>query len=109
MINIIFCYNIKKGLLHIVYTNHFDRPGIKATICKINNFSIVTSIYPKYCCTQLSFAKTVVEKFSFSGLKIEKVAVFTQSPTKTFCISFFNVGGCSASCLTFRSFLMLDP
>ena len=30
---------------------HFVKPGIKATICKINNFSIVTSICPKYCCT----------------------------------------------------------
>ena len=33
------------------------KPGIKATICKINNFSIVTSIFPKYCCTQLSCTK----------------------------------------------------
>ena len=46
---------------------------------------------------------------SFSELKIERVKVFTQSPTKTFCINVFNVGGCLASCLTFRSFLTLDP
>ena len=26
---------------------HFDRPGIKATICKINSFFIVTIICPK--------------------------------------------------------------
>ena len=32
-------------------------PDIKATIRKINNFSIVTSICPKYYCTQLSCAK----------------------------------------------------
>ena len=45
---------------YIIYTNHFDRPGIKATLkttlCKSNNFSIVTSICPKYYCTQLSGA-----------------------------------------------------
>ena len=46
---------------------------------------------------------------SFSELKIERVKVFTRSPTKTFCINVFNVGGCLASCLTFRSFLTLDP
>ena len=42
---------------YVIYTNHFDRPGIKVTICKINNFSIVTSICPKYHCTQLSCTK----------------------------------------------------
>ena len=36
---------------YIIYTNHFDTPGIKATICKMNNFSIVTSVCPKYYCT----------------------------------------------------------
>ena len=51
-------------------------------------------------------AKTVVEKFSFSKLKIEKVKFFTQSPIKIFCISIFNVEGGLAS---FRPFLMLDP
>ena len=34
---------------------------IKATICKINNFSIVTSIFPKYYCTQLSCVKKSCE------------------------------------------------
>ena len=53
--------------------------------------------------------KTVVEKFSFSELKIEKVKFFTQGPTKIFCISVLNVGVCLASCLTFRPFLTLDP
>ena len=52
---------------------------------------------------------TVVEKSSFSKLKIEKVKFFTQSPTKVFCISVINVGGCLANCLTFRPFLTLDP
>ena len=51
--------------------------------------------------------KTVVEKVSFSKLKIEKVKFFTQAPTKIFCIGVFNVGGCLASCLTFRLFLTL--
>ena len=33
---------------YIIYTNHFDRPDIKATLGKINNFPIVTSIRLKY-------------------------------------------------------------
>ena len=53
--------------------------------------------------------KTDVEKFSFSGRKIEKAKFFTQSLTKIFRISVFNVGGCLASCLIFRPFLTLDP
>ena len=82
--------------------------GIKAAIYRINN-SIAISICPKYCCTLLSCAKTVGEKFSFSELKIEKVKLFTQSPTKLFYISVFSVRGSLASCLTFRPFLTLDP
>ena len=42
---------------YIAYTNHLDRSGIMATICKIKNFSIDTSICPKYYCTHLSCAK----------------------------------------------------
>ena len=53
--------------------------------------------------------KAVVEKFSFNELKIEKVKLFTQVLTKFYCISVFNVGGCLASYLTGRPFLMLDP
>ena len=53
--------------------------------------------------------KTIVEKFSFSELKIEKGKYFTQSLTQIFCISVFNVGVCLASCITFRPFLTLDP
>ena len=52
--------------------------------------------------------KTIVEKFNFSELKIEKVKLFTQSPRKKFCISVFHIGGCLASCLTFRLFSTLD-
>ena len=58
-------------------------------------------------CVQLP--KTVVEKFSFSELKIEKVKFFTLSPTEIFCSSVFNVGGCLASCLTVKPILTLDP
>ena len=83
--------------------------GVKAAICKIKNFSIVTGICPKYYCTQLSCAEIFVEKFSFSELKIEKIKFFTQSPTKIFCVSVFNIRGCLASCSTFRPFLTLDP
>ena len=54
--------------------------------------------------------KRVAEAFSFSELKIEEIInFFTQSPTKIFCISVFNVGGCQASCSTFISFLTSDP
>ena len=49
------------------------------------------------------------EKISFGELIIEKVKLFTQNSIKTFCISVFNVEGSLASCLTFRTFLMLDP
>ena len=52
--------------------------------------------------------KIVEEKFSFSELKMEKVKLFTQSLTKFYYISVFNVGGCLASCLTFRPFLKLS-
>ena len=94
---------------YIIYTNHFHRPGIKATICKIYDFSIITSICSKYYCAQGGCAKTVGGKFSFSELRIEKVKFSTQSLTKIFYISVFNVGGCVASCLTFRPFLTLGP
>ena len=53
--------------------------------------------------------KIVVKKFSFSELNIEKVKLFTQGLTKCYCIGVFNAGGCSASCLSFRPFLTLDP
>ena len=53
--------------------------------------------------------KTVVEKFSFSKLKTEKINFFTKNSTKIICSSVFNVGGCLASCLIFRPFLTLDP
>ena len=53
--------------------------------------------------------KAVLEKFTYCELKIEKVNFFTQSLTKTFCSSIFNVGGCLPSCLTFTPFLTLDP
>ena len=86
---------------------HFDRPDIKAAICKINNFPKVTSICPKYCCTELSCTKKFVEKLSFSEHKIEEVK--SQSPTKFFCISDFNVESCLASCFTFGPFLKLEP
>ena len=47
--------------------------------------------------------KTLVEKFGISELKIENVKSFTQSSTKFFGSSIFNVG----SCLTFIPFLTL--
>ena len=47
------------ALYYIIYTSHFDRPGIKATICKINSFSIGASTCPKHYRTQLNCAKTV--------------------------------------------------
>ena len=82
--------------------------GIKTTTYKINNFSIISSFCPKYC-LQLSSAKNSYEKFSFSKLKLEKVNLFNQSLTNFYCISIFNIGGCLASCLTFRPLLTLDP
>ena len=31
-------YGNRFKFYYIIYTNHFERPDIKATICKINNF-----------------------------------------------------------------------
>ena len=76
---------------------------------KFNNFSIVTTVYPKYYCTQLSVPKTAVEKFSFSDHKIEKVKFLTQNSIKIFRSSVFNAGVGLAGCLTFRPFLTLNP
>ena len=62
-------------------TNHIDRPGIKTTLCKINNFSIAISICPKYFCTQ----KTVVKKFGFSELNFfffNKHTIFHKNKLK---------------------------
>ena len=48
---------------------------------------------------QVSAQNTIVcaKNNCFNGLKIKKVKCFTQSPTKMFCISVFNVGGCLVS------------
>ena len=51
--------------------------------------------------------KTVVEKFNYSELKIEKLKFLTQIWAKLFCSSVFNVEGCLARRLTFRPFLTL--
>ena len=42
-------------------------------MCKINNFSVVTSIYPKYHAHNQVVPKTIVDKFSFSEIKIENL------------------------------------
>ena len=47
-------------------------------------------------------------EISLNKLKIEKVKLFTQNPTKIFCTSVLS-WSCLASCLTFRPFLTLDP
>ena len=77
--------------------------------CKIKIFSVVTSSCPKSYSTKLSCAKNSSGEINFGELKIKKVNFFTQSSTKIFCISVFNVGGCLASCLSFRPFLTLGP
>ena len=41
----------------------------------------------------------VVEKISFSELKIEEVKLITQRLNTFYCITVFNVGGCLASSL----------
>ena len=47
---------VKMIVSYYIYTNHFDRPDIKETTCTITNFYIVTSIRPKYYCTQLTLS-----------------------------------------------------
>ena len=76
---------------YIIYTNHFDRADIKATICKINCFSIVTSTCPKYI-LKLSCAKKLLRKnLGLVNLKIEKVKFFTRGPTKIFALAFLTL------------------
>ena len=53
--------------------------------------------------------KKVVEKSSFTELKIERVKFFNQNPIKFFCINVFKAGRCLANCLTLRLTLTLDP
>ena len=55
-------------LSYIIYTNHS-----KATVCKTNNLFIVTSVCPKYYCTQLSYAKKQLWRNLVSvNLKLKK-------------------------------------
>ena len=93
---------------YMIYTNHFDRPGIKATVCKFFFLFLPVSALNTIVHNSVGL-KVVVEKFNFSELKIEKVKFFTQSLTRIFCTSDFKVRSCLASSLTFRSFLTLDP
>ena len=76
-------------------------PEIFFCQCSLTNFSDVTSICPEYYCTQLA---TCQEDFwrnlALVNLKLKK---------STFCINVFNVGGCLASCLSFRPFLTFRP
>ena len=43
------------------------------------------------------------------NLKLKKLNYLLRVQPKFFCISIFNIGGCLASCLTFKPFLTLDP
>ena len=79
------------------------RPGNPNTLILIIIFTRNTVVH------DYVVLKTVMEKFSFSEIEIEKVNFFTENTTKIFCIGFFNIGSCLASCLTFRPFLTLDP
>ena len=81
--------------------------GKKAAICKIFLLLPVSAL--NIFVHRKVVPKTIVEKFSFSELKIQKVILFTQSLTKFCDINIFSVWGCLASCLMFRPFLMLDP
>ena len=106
-VNLTVCFKIIS--FDIIYSDRFVRSGIKATVCKIKIFSIFTSSCPKSYSTKLSCAKNSSGEINFGELKIKKVNFFTQSSTKIFCISVFNVRGCLASCLSFRPFLTLGP
>ena len=55
---------------YIFYTNHVGRPDIKGNICKINNFSIGTSICPKY--TTKSYQKQFWKNLASVNLKLKK-------------------------------------
>ena len=74
---------------YIIDTNHFDRPGIKATICNYKQLLLPVSAL-NIIVHNIVVLKTVEEKFSFSEFKIDKAKFFTQSPTKVYCISLFS-------------------
>ena len=83
---------------HSNFKRHIKQLYVKLTIFLLLPVSALNIIYTIKLCQ-----KTVVEKFSFSELKIEEVKIFTLGLTK------FNVGGCLASCSTFRPFLTFEP
>ena len=93
---------------YIISTDQFDRSSIKQLYVKLTIFPLLPVSALNTILHNQVVPKKVVEKFNFSELKIKKVKFFTQSPTKKFYISIFNVGGCLASCLTFRPFSTLD-
>ena len=66
---------------YIFYTNHFDRPSIKAAICKMNNLLVLSVSALNTIVHKKVVPKIVVEKFSLSALKIEKVTFSPPSPT----------------------------
>ena len=84
---------------------HFDRPGIKTTICKINNFLLLPVSALNTVIHNEVLPKTVVEKLSFSKLRIEKAKLSKTESQQMFCISVFNIKGC----LTFGPFLTCGP
>ena len=60
------------------------RPVIRATILKLKNFLLLPVSALNTILVNEVVPKTVVEKFSFSELEIEKVKFFFQGPTKMF-------------------------
>ena len=73
------------------------------------NFKQFLAIFLLLPVSAANVRETVVEKFSYSELKIEKLKLLLKVQQKLFAVAFFNVEGCLASCLTFRPFLTLDP
>ena len=76
---------------YIICTNHFDRPDIKATIWKLTIFLLLLIPALNTIVHNQVVPKTVVKKFSFSKLKIEKVKFFTQSPTNFVELAFLTL------------------
>ena len=72
-------FDVKKFVLivkmiasyYIIYTYHFDRSCMKGTICKINNFSIVTSSLNRIVHNS-EVQKTAAKKLASVNIKLKK-------------------------------------
>ena len=100
---------IKFCLRWEIFTHFWNSNFLVCWVYVNYQFFYFTSICLKYYSTQLScqVLKKVAKKFSFSKLKLKKENFLLWVQYQIFSINAFNVGGCLASCSTFRLFLKI--